>query len=833
MPLITQNTPLGSAFGGKIASLNYNYQPNSQPSTATITIVSENNKFIEPELLSDFVIPKLRAKTKITQVQYNDDGNSKVLQIELQDRLSFILDKNLILVRGIHSSGIDDDKISGSWGFYQSSGIPDSIRKARFAKGVKKIGNIAIIGSFRTTLTFDAEELPNGKLEKIETVQNAEYINGNLVFKDKIRNFDQKVKEQHYSAKNAWGYSLEELLQAINSFGLKVVGSTFFSGNNRYVFTESGSIRNVLSGCLSKLGKSFYVDPIDESIVITDNAFITRINQNIANIYRGNISNLGATSLNVKKSCTEVTGRHFVVRSSRDVETSGGGNSNEVGGSGSGGGGSMARPPMASIFSKVFYDKSDVEIIDRKEKALLERIAYLYGRGMDDSLIELYLFSLGKKYDPKNWSSKGDKAFYGGTFSDESTFLDKTNFQKAVKKEEKKSKPVWQEELELNVPHEFDIEKLFGAFPNTRTGKINGVIRSGVLAAASPDKLREYVEDFIFIAKGVFISTPIQSERRALGWDFLDTRGLKIIGPFKSSEKIKTISELAPIQRLFDRVGGNANLTIDNLRKAAGQSAGLGKDPYYYIGVTENKELSVGPNFNQAYDMASLLKKNICLFNMIESNDSAPQQYLFYTNDAEKIINDIEKVNLKAWEYTFEEGLSQVVIRYNYQSIADRRPDKNPGQEDSDQEDSNQEDSEDKPGAGDVPTITNIAHKFSNLRLSSRVELDFYEGSVGESQAVLQNTNQVSIEQDGPFYEVSVEYFRPPLITDLNVNDGFSSLSCSFAGTNGVSTTISYSTRKYQNVDKSVITQIGSSNINASNIDRTPAFAKNKSRSRK
>jgi hypothetical protein len=814
MPLITQNTPLGSAFGGKIASLNYNYQPNSQPSSATITIVSENNQFIEPELLSDFVIPKLNAKTKITQVQYNDDGNSKVLQIELQDRLSFILDKNLILVRGIHSSGIDDDKINGSWSFYQSSGLPDSIRKANFAKGVKKIDNIALIGSFRTTLTFDAEELPNGELEKIETVQNAEYINGQLSFKDNIRNFDQKVKEQHYSSENAWGYSLEELLQAINSFGLKVRGSTFFSGNNRYVFTESGSIRNVLSGCLSKLGKSFYVDPVDESIVITDNSFITKINKNIENIYKGNVSNLGATSLNVKKSCTEVSGRHFVVKSSRTPETNGRGNSNE------GGPGTIPRPPMTSIFSKVFYDRSEVQIIDNQEKALLRRIAYLYGRGMDDYLIQLYLFSLGKKYDPKNWSSKGDKAFYGGTLPDGSTFLDKTKFIKAAKGE-KETKQTWQETLEANPPHGFDMGKLFGAFPNTRTGRVKDgkqeILRANILAAASPDKVRAYVEDFIFIAKGVFISTPIQSLRRALGWDLVDTRGLKIIGPFKSSEKIKTISELAPIQRLFDRVGGNANLTIDNLRKAAGQSAGLGGNPYYYIGVTENKELPVGPKFNQAYDIAGLLEKNIYLFNLEQSATEA-QQYLIYTNNAEKIINDIEKVCLQAWEYTFEGDLTQVVIRYNYQSIADRRPDKNPSQQD------------DKPGSDDVPTFMNIAHKFSNLRLSSRVELDFYEGSVGESASVLQNTNQVSIEQDGPFYQASVEYFRPPLITDLNVNDGFSSLSCSFAGTNGVSTTISYSTSKYQNVDKSVITQIGSSNINASNLDGTPAFAKNKSR---
>jgi hypothetical protein len=172
-------------------------------------------------------------------------------------------------------------------------------------------------------------------------------------------------------------------------------------------------------------------------------------------------------------------------------------------------------------------------------------------------------------------------------------------------------------------PHGFDMGELSGAFPNTRTGKVKDgrqeILRANILAAASPDKVRAYVEDFIFIAKGVFISTPIQSLRRASGWDFVDTRGLKIIGPFKSSEKIKTISELAPIQRLFDRVGGNANLTIDNLRKAAGQSTGLGRDPYYYIGITENKELPVGPKFNQAYDIAGLLEKNIHLFNLEQS----------------------------------------------------------------------------------------------------------------------------------------------------------------------------------------------------------------------
>jgi hypothetical protein len=809
MPLITQNASLGSAFGGKIASLNYNYQPNGSPSTATITVVSENNRFIEPQLLSDFVIPNFSAKTKITQVQYNDDGNSKVLQVELQDRVSFILDKNLILVRGIHSSGVDGDKINGKYKFYESSGIPNSENKQPIKTGVTKRNNIAIIGSLRTTLTFDAGEDANEKPEVITSPQKAHYINGKLYYKDNIKFYDQKLKDEQYSSEQTWGYSFSELLSAVRSFGLNVKGSSNISiAMNRFVLSDAGTIRSVLSSALSKFGKSFYIDPIDESIVITDNTFIRGINSKIASIYSGNISNLGATSLNVKKSCTEVTGRHFVVKSTDQQSTREPGQTSM-----------RPRRPSASRFRKVFYNKAAQQIIDKKEKTLLQRIAYLYGTGLDDSLIQLYLFSLGKKYDPTTWSDYGDKAFYGGKNSDGSTFLDKTKFIR-VEKGQKVEKDPWHEELLSSSPHNFDIKNLLGAFPNTRTALVteNNIERlKKNLAATPPDKIRSLVEDFIFIAKGVFVSSPIQSLRRALGWDFTDTRGLKIIGPFRSDEKVKTISELAPIQRLFDRVGGNQNITIDNLRLAAGQSKGLGKNAYYYLGIVENKELLIGPNFNQSYDIASLLEKNIYLFNFQEQNklSQSPEQYLVYTKNSEKIINSIEKVCLEAWNYTFDGDLDNVVIRYIYRSIAERR-----GQENSEPSDPN-------PGSEEVPTWHSIAHKFSNLKLSSKVELDFYEGPIGDAEQVLRNSSIVSTEQEGPFYEASISYFRPPQVSDLNVNNGFSSLSCSFAGDNGVTTTISYSTSKYQNIDKSVITQIGSSNTNKSSIDSTPAFAKN------
>ena len=835
MPLITQNTSLGSAFGGKIASLNYNYQPNGSPSTATITVVSENNKFIEPQLLSDFVIPRLNAKTKVTQVQYNDDGNTKVLQVELQDRVSFILDKNLILVRGIHSS--PSDLINGTYAFYESSGLPNSTRPLQTKVGVTKIGNIAIIGSLRTTLTLDAGEDSKGNIERITGPQRSHYTNGAFSYSDdNVKDSYRKIKDEEYSSEQTWGYSISELLIAVASFGLKVKNSpSNVDINSRFVLSDAGSIRSVLSSALSKFGKSFYVDPIDESIVITDNVFIKSINSKIESIYKGNINDLGATSLSIKKSCTEVTGRHFVVKSTDQENTkpaSQGGGGAENSSSSSNTTSMRPRRANASRFKKVFYNKSEKEIIDSREKEFLQRIAYLYGTGLDDYLIQLYLFSLGKKYNPDNWTGQPEKAFYGGKKEDGSTFLDKTKFIQ-VKKGEKEPKYTWQQDLEDSNPQYFDIKNIFGAFPNTRTvlETKNNVDRlvSDVYAASPPDKVRQFIEDFIFIAKGIFVSTPIQSLRRAEGWNFSNTRGLKIIGPFRSDQKVKTISELAPVQRLFDRVGGNQNITIDNLRLAAEQSKGLGSNVYYYIGITENKELLVPPNFNQSYDIPALLEKNIYLFNYEQQNKQSPQQYLVYTKEAEKIINDIEKVCLAAWNYTFEGDLTDVVLRYFYEPIAEREGEGGGGGGGGGGGEGGV-DNDTGPGSQENPSWHSVSHKFSELKLSSRVELDFYEGPIGDAQNVMANADIVSIEQEGPFYEASISYFRPPEFSDLNVSNGFSTLSCSFAGENGVTTTISYSTAKYQNIDKSLITQIGSSSMNLGRSAGPPAFAKNTGR---
>lgn len=814
-PLITNNAPLGNAFGGKIATLNYNYQPNTQPSSATITVISENNKFIEPELLSDFTIPLLGAKTKITEVQYNDDGNVKVLQIELQDRISFILDKNLILIRGIHTSGVDGDIFNGNYTINASLGVKNSKYNQKVPSNSKKNSNVITIGGLQIK-----------KIDKNNCKSNSEQP-------------DPCSKEEEEYEK-FFAYTLNDLFLGIKSLGLKIKGSDFFTKNLNYTFTEAGSVRSVLNGCLSKLGRSFYIDPVDDSIVITDNIFLTKINDNIKKIFNGNINNLGATSLNIKKSCKDVVGRHLVIKStplSSTVPSSGGATAG-TGGASEGGQFSSTtdeKNPSGAIFRKVSFDKSEIEIIDRREKELIKRIAYLYGTSMDDYLIELYLFALGKKYNPHQWSDYQDKAVYGGIRQDCTTYLDKTDFMKAVKSKNE-SKPIWQTELELNPPHNFDIKKLSGAYTNTRTGfKRNEIgvefLLSNVYAAASPDKLRQFVEDLLFVAKGVFISPPIASLRRADGWDFVNTRGLQMIGPFKSSERIINIPELAPIQRLFDRVGGNPNLTIDNLRMAAGQSGGLQGNPYFWIGITNSKGIPVGPKFNQSYDIPKLLEENFYILTIEEENQLAPEQYLYYTENSNKILDDIEKVCLHAWQYTFEEGLDRINIRYIYRSLSGRRGDDSSAGGGGGEGGEEKKECPEEEGEGeDCPTSTSISilNKFSEAKFSSRVELDFYEGPIGDAISIYNNADLVSIEQDGPFYEASISYFRPPISSDLDVNNGFSSLSSNFSA-EGVSTSISYSTNKYLNIDKSVISQIGSS-INTKHTDNKElAFTKNQS----
>lgn len=811
-PLITVNSPLGNAFGGKIATLNYNYQPNASPSTATITVISENNKFIEPELLSDFTIPNLGIRMKIVEVQYNDDSNYKTLQIELQDTMSYFLDKEILFVRGIHSSGVAGDITNGNWINYPSANLPilAQINRNRLysqvvSTGINKIRGGVLIGRLRSTLTFETgEEDRLGRIAEFASgkPQTAIYENGKLIYRDDIKDYEKKLEEGRFSTQNAWGYTIGDFFSALAFLGLKVNGPKSLN-NELLFFTDSGTLRSVLNSILGKLGLTYYVDPFNNSINLVDNNLITTINKNIKNLYLGNIQSQGATSLNVKKSVKDVAGRHFVVKTSPlDPSPLKGGAQDPN------------RPNdkpriRTTEFKRVFYNKSETPIIDRREKEFISRVAYLYSAGIDESLITNYIFALGKKYDPTNWSDYGEKAVYGGKKGEE-TDLDKTS---SIAYDPSGQGPsAWQVLIENNPVANFDMNNLASAYPNTRTVRVKDEqtdrIVSNIYAAANPDKLGSFINDLLVIGAGIYVSRGIASLRNADGWNFINTQGLQIIGPFPSTEKLKNISELTAIQRLFDRVGGNPNLTIENLVKAAGASKGLSNTSYHFIGLNPVTQISPGPKFNKSYDIASLIQKNICTFNAVNIDNTTatePEQYLVFTKDAFKIINDIENVCYTAWNYSFEESYPNLSIKYKYESISDRRDAKRRDQQGEAPPNSTSEIQDDSQ-------FLSIRHLPSSIKTSSKIELDFYEGSIGEVDRLMNQLDLYAVEQEGPFYEATASYYRPPRRSDVDVLKGLSSISASFSEA-GSSTTISYSTRKYQNIDRSFLSQLGSSSI--------------------
>jgi hypothetical protein len=861
MPLITNNTSLGNAFGGKIASLNYNYQPNSNPSSATITIVSENNEFIEPILLSDFKIPILDITMKITEIQYNEDSNNKVLQLELQDEISFILDKKLVLVTGIHTTN------TGSVGSYTTTagagekkycsrrikppknsfdrdsqphpgiqiprnpnGTPINCKK-QDEKSESCISFVPCPGYGGANLVLNDQAITIGSLRVVAkgggSTTKSCYINGEfIVNKEPI---EPEVTK-------SWCYTLNELFLSLSKIGIKInKGNKIFP--DLITFSESGTIRSVLTSCLSRLGLNFYIDPINNSINIIDNSFLSNLNKKIENIYNGSYRREGVISINRKKSCRDVVGRYLVVRSDFDIapnnSNSGGSGGGGGGGTGGGGGGGGDEPPIFTTFKRLYYDKSEPSIIDKREIEFLKRIAYLYSANIDENLIASYIFALGKKYNPHEWSDKQDQAIYGGKRKDETTDLDQTKFVQV----DPKSKTRIQVELEKNPPPDFDISNFLGFYPNTRTALITESntrqIKKGILAANSIDKISSYIQDFIFLASGIYVGRAIESARRIEGMDWANTYGFTILGPFRANTKIKEISELAPVQRLFDRIGGNSDITIANLVKASSAGAGLGRNPYHFIAIRPYA-MAVGPNFNESYDISSLIKKNLYTFNYSDGNPNQPQQFLLFTKNSSKIVNDIEKVCTSAWNYSFSNEPKAISLIYTYKSLAERRAE---ADGDTPESSDNGLDASDpcgcpKPPADEIEIgcgqkkEVSIYHKLSNLKFSSSIDLDYFEGPIGEANTLLNNISSFSIEQDGPLYDVSLEYFRLPLKTDIDISSGFSSISCSFSA-EGSTTSISYQTKKYQNIDKSILSQLGSSNTVSMLKDSSKAFQKN------
>ena len=836
MPLITNNSSLGNLFGGKIATLNFNYQPSSSASSATITVVSENNQYIEPTLYSRMVLPILRVPMRIIEVQYNDDGDSKTLQIELLDELSFILDKRIILINGVHSTGIGkNDETREKYSIIEYLGHP----KVNWGKlgptkqRIKKTQYGLLIGGNRTIIEITQPLfIPKQNTPSISLVYDGQERNisagtGNENFYEAYESRLQTLNDlDDYTHTNEWGYTLSDFKDAMKSLGIKINGLPSFN-SDAYFFNNTGTIRSVLSSILSTLGLSFYVDPVLQQIFIISNRTIDRINQNVKGLYqrRDLSNNSGVTEGTFKKTLKDTTARRLVINTSfNKIEQ----NKDEK--------------PKRKTFYRISFDDFK-EGWDDNEIDFLSKIAGIYLTNIDRSLIDTYLFALSKIYDPHEWTKAEDEnKIYGGVYADQSTMIDKTEIE-LVPKTEDDAIPFWQTSL-IESSSETTYDKilpgfkaanLYGAYPNTKTViDESGIVTAGVHAADSPDKLEEWVKSMLWLGLGDFHISAQMTKLKSQRFNFIDQSPYKIIGPFPSDSLLSDIAELGYINTVAIRAG-KEDLTVGELYKnrkkekrydSLGLSQKEEEDPdekkYYhfiaYFDIESYKNI-----FKK--NISKIIKENATILN-IASDSTNPEQWLLVTENFEAEFSEITTACNKLWERWYvgqgdypepRNGISKDGGEFIRDTRSSRSFLYEKTKIEGEEEDNIEINVETK----------GIFTKYSALDDDEflNIEIDSFSLPNLTTKEAIQSP---SLEQVGPFYEVNLNYYRPPQASDIDIMKGLSSISSS-VGPNGITTSIGYSSRKYQTIDRNFISKYSNNSVNSGPMyNNSPAFIKNK-----
>ena len=333
---------IGSLFGGEVQTVNYNFQSGSESPTCTLTIISKNNEFLIPEMNELVNVPPFGLNMRVLKTSIRQDPLYKVLQVELVDSLSFILDTELVMV-----FGKDTDlkgNLSKEDGFYvnkagflpKSAYLEGSIFNGTYDypqfrrnyikryknRGVNVIGFPRYILREQTSqpITLDPDlKTNNVKFEETKwLVYDAGHLNRSLSNHQEAEKYGLSITGiDPDSGSVSYGYTFSDLTRLIRSLGLSISGDYILQDRN-ILITESGTLRQVLTSALSKVGRSFYVDPFTQKIRILNNFDVANINNNINKKYLNFSNTEAAEQLNLTKSIKEVTASHFLVDADLD-----------------------------------------------------------------------------------------------------------------------------------------------------------------------------------------------------------------------------------------------------------------------------------------------------------------------------------------------------------------------------------------------------------------------------------------------------------------------------------------------------------------------------------
>ena len=819
MPTINSKESLGELFGGKIASINYNFQTSSSPASATLTVLSEENEFILPDFGELVSIPPFGLQMNVLEFTERKDSKKGVLQVELQEVSSEVLDKELVLIYGIHSDldyNLNNDKytiVKGSLvpqSFYPENSIFNSFMKFPSLKKdfIKDFGNgVNLIGSSRATFVkrfpiqiTGVSDLPSQDDEWIT------FTAGSL--SPELSSFQGTFiygENQSGDIDTKFGYTLYNLYKLIESKGIQFDDSSKqFMSDESFFFSESGNIREVLSACLSKLGRSFYVDPLSQKIVVISNKDISQINTLLLNEFSNFTNTSAATQLSLTKSIRDVEANHFVLKGDLDSLNNSGNNK----------GGQQKPPRMRKqrFYKLKLRDNFLNRGLNDDDVRLFELLAPLMYGVADEETLDLFVYGLLET-----------SASYNGQVYSKDKHCD---FKELVEREKinrnqvvEPNTPDWQKSWEqfedaddeITLNGFFNYKNASGAYEQFSGGD---PVATQPVTAPSSTQLYNIARNFLELWAGTYFSvTMTENQIQQKNFDSQAKFAGGLLNtfdffPLKRDDLIAQVPELQFLFNLFkwaneqSEINIKTDYTVGEIADFATKGA-LGSGDGEYVMLAKRKFFQ-GVDID-AKEVERQIKQNFLSFDVPEEFKS----YLMVTKDATSSVESVIKKSEKAFKREQKKVKDILVAKYI--------------KVDLDGGDDNGSGGSEEPA--DILSLRNFQSKIKNF---AKRTLTVITGPIFETNLFLENINELNPQFQGPFVSTKVSYFRPPIVEDFQIEKGVQSISSSISN-EGVTTEISYSSKKFAKVDKAFIVEsLGTQRSELMKASNRRAFIKNK-----
>ena len=813
MAIENSRKKIGSLFGGEVMTVNYNFQSGSESSTCTLTLISKNNEFIEPELNQRVSVPPFGLPMTVLSTSVRQDPQYKVLQVELIDSLSEILDRELVLIYGEHTDldyklNVDPYKLYKglclSKAVYPSAlSFNNELKFPSLSKDtIKNYGDgINVIGFPRVRFKEKRAQNITGSDKLSPPDQwitfDAGEINQNLTDYDNSAFFVYS-SEIAGSLELKFGYTIKNLKDLIISKGVSFDSESLrFLDDENVLFTETGTLRSTLTSALSKMGRSFYIDPFTQKIHIVTNADIVRINQALNEKYLSFENTEGAEQLNLTKSIQNVEATHFVAKGDLDDLTGTQGQDDQT---------QVEPRRKRQAFYKLDTSTLTAQLVTQDDLFLIKNIAPYQSIVQDDEATNRFAFGLGLLRNTNTWGSLyGEKEY---DFKGTNNILSKEQGS-------------WYEALNQSAENDF-----IGFDPNSANNAIFLRQRDGRQPARSVSDAGylSFISDLVTLWGGVYFSAPM-SEYQYRTRDYSNStvngaNGSSFNIIIEDGEKyIAEVSELSFLQNIlkeYKKKANEAGIATPNIlnykvkdiaeiaySKArpvtaeAGEGTPISRKPRYY-GIAINN-LFFGEQTRGDIDLRDDIMENVYLF----SNDRN-QRFLPYSNQAPTKIKNISDICLASFNGYSEKIRDKIII--NYIKV------RNDGSSDDDGDD-----------VTEIPELFYIENFPSKSQNFSKRNVSFFKGGYLETKLFVENINEINPQFDGPFITTDIKYYRPPEKSDFDIGSGVDSVSISVSN-QGVSTAVKYSSKKFAQIDTSISTDLALKFFKTANQN---AFTKN------